>query len=80
MREGVLADVRTVLKGYFNVRIAYEPEMERLVEKEKAFIGELKRARLLSSYENRVYFGIDKGGRNFVIETRLGRLYSLREK
>lgn len=80
MREKILDDARTALKNYFDARKVYEPEMKRLVLQEEAFITELKSAGLLSSYANRDYFGIDKRGSNFDIETRLGRLYSLREK
>lgn len=79
-RELVISNAKKALKTYFDNRKEFEPEMEKFQKNEEDFISELKNAGVLSAYSNQAYFGIDKRGKNFDIQTRLGRLYSLREK
>lgn len=78
-RDAVIKGAWKGLRTYFEERKVAEPEIEKLRLKEEAFIAELKKQGLLSYYDHREYFGIDKNGSNYDVATRLQRLYSIRD-
>lgn len=79
-RDLVLSNAKKALKTYFDNRKKFEPEMAKLQKEEEAFIAALKGEGLLSAFSSQSYFGIDKRGKNYDVQIRLGRLYSLKEK
>ncbi len=78
-RDAVIKGAWKGLRNYFEERKIAEPEIEKLRQSEEAFIAELKKQGLLSYYDHREYFGIDKNGSNYDVATRLQRLYAIRE-
>lgn len=78
-RDAVINGAWKGLRTYFEQRKIAEPEIEKLRLSEEAFIAELKKQGLLSYYDHREYFGIDKNGSNYDVAIRLKRLYAIRD-
>ena len=78
-RDALIKGAWKGLRTYFEERKVAEPEIEKLRRNEEAFIAELKKQGLLSYYDHREYFGIDKNGSNYDVTTRLKRLYAIRD-
>lgn len=78
-RDAVIKGAWKGLRSYFEERKIAEPEIEKLRHSEEAFIAELKKQGLLSHYDHREYFGIDKNGSNYDVATRLQRLHAIRD-
>ncbi|MBS3985842.1 MAG: hypothetical protein KGZ66_09640 [Selenomonadales bacterium] len=77
-REKLITGAWSGLRQYFEERKASEPEIAKLRQSEEAFIAEMKKQGLLSYLTHQAYFGIDKRGSNYDVETRLTRLYAIR--
>lgn len=78
-REAVIKNTWKGLRNYFDERKAAEPEIEKLRQSEEEFIAELKKQGMLSYYDHREYFGIDKSGSNYDVAICLQRLYAIRD-
>ena len=77
-REKLIAGAWRGLRQYFEQRKVAEPEIAKMKQSEEAFIAELRKQGLLSYSAHREYFGIDKRGSNYDVQTRLNRLYAIR--
>lgn len=77
-KDRITSNALKALKNNFDYRKVSEPEIEKIKQKEEAFIAALKAKGLLSASAHQKIFGIDKSGGNFNIKDRLAKLYHLK--
>jgi len=77
-KDIIIKNAKNSMKKSFDYRKVAEPKIKELKKKEESFIAELKKQGLLASSSNKKFFGIDKSSSNFDINTRLTKLYSLK--
>ena len=78
-KNQIIAQAKSALKKNFDKRIVSETEIKKLQAKEESFIEQLKKEGLFSASNYQKYFGIDKNIRNYNINDRLDRLYTIRK-
>ena len=79
MKAKIVKNAYSYLEESFKERKVREPEIQMMKDREKEFIKVLKDKYLLSPFEHRKFFGMDKKGAKFNINERLTRLYRIRD-
>ena len=77
-KNEILANAKSALKKNFDQRIVSEVEIKKIQTKEESFIAAIKKEGLLGASSYQKYFGIEKNIRNYSINTRLSRLYTIK--
>ena len=79
MKKKIVDNAYQYLENSFKERKAKAPEIEKIKEKEKAFIELMRKEDFLKEYFHRDYFGMNTRNAKFDVNDRLRRLYEIRE-